>query len=84
MDRHLEGRNYLAEAYSIADLACLPWIFRHERQGIFPNLHRWYRNLMDRQAVKTGLNVAAQLRDDCAFTSEKGRQILFGGNPAPD
>ncbi len=88
MNRRLEGRNYLAEEYSIADLACLPWIFRHERQGqqldIFPNLHRWYRNLMDREAVERGLNVAAQLRDDSAFTSDIGRQILFGGNPAPD
>lgn len=85
MDRRLEDRAYLANEYSIADVACLPWIFRHERQGQqlgdFPNLQQWYQGLMDREPVKTGLDVAAELRDDAAFTSDKGRQILFGGEP---
>ena len=88
MDRRLEDRAYLANEYSIADVACLPWIFRHERQGQqlanFPNLHRWYQELMIRKPVKTGLNVAAELRDDSAFTSDKGRQILFRGVPGSE
>ncbi len=83
MDRRLADRLYLANDYSIADVACLPWIFRHERQGQqlddFPNLQRWYQRLVKRKPVETGLNVGAQLRDDAAFTSDKGRQILFGG-----
>jgi hypothetical protein len=34
---------------------------------------------MGREAIKTGLDVAAELRDDSAFTNDKGRQILFRG-----
>jgi GST-like protein len=81
MDTHLGERSYLAGEYSIADIACLPWIFRHQRQGQdllnFPHLHRWYQDLMQREPVIKGLSVAADLRDDSAFTSEKGREVLF-------
>ncbi len=83
LDSRLYGRDYVADEYSIADIACLPWIFRHKRQGQelhhYPNLHRWYQSLMAREPVKKGLGVAADLRDDSAFTSEKGREILFSG-----
>ena len=85
LDKQLDNRSYLAGEYSIADIACLPWIFRHERQGQelgqFPNLHRWYQDLMKREAVMKGLAVAADLRDDSAFASTKGREILFPGKP---
>ncbi len=81
MDKRLEDRAYLAEEYSIADIACLPWIFRHERQGQklqdFPALQTWYERLMARTAVKTGLAIAEDLRDDDAFTSSRGRDALF-------
>jgi GSH-dependent disulfide-bond oxidoreductase len=47
MDRRLADRPFLAgEEYSIADMACYPWIVPHGRQGQrladFPNLHRWF------------------------------------------
>jgi len=83
LDNKLVGRDYIAVKYSIADISCLPWIFRHERQGQdlaqFPNLLRWYQDLMGRDGVKKGLAIAADLRDDSAFTSEKGREVLFPG-----
>ncbi len=82
MNQRLTNCDYLAEEYSIADIACLPWIFRHERQGQklqdFPYLSKWYEQLMTRAAVKTGLAVAGELRDDAAFTSGRGRAALFG------
>ncbi|MBQ76163.1 MAG: glutathione S-transferase [Gammaproteobacteria bacterium] len=82
MDRQLQGQEFLVGEYSIADIACLPWIYRHERQGQkpedFPHLQGWYQNLMSRKAVAAGLAVAAELRNDAAFTSEKGRSVLFG------
>ena len=88
MERHLQEREFLADEYSIADIACLPWIFRHERQGQkleeFPHLHSWYKTLMSRQPVITGLAVAADLRDDSAFTSDKGREVLFGQGSEPE
>ena len=82
MEQRLESRQYLAGEYSIADIACLPWIYRHERQGIaledFPALAAWYQRLFDRPAVNAGMTLAAELRDDSAFITETGRRILFG------
>lgn len=87
MERRLHGREFLADEYSIADIACLPWIYRHERQGQkledFPCLHSWYRSLMSRPSVISGLAVASDLRDDSAFTSDQGREVLFGEHSDP-
>ena len=46
MERRLGDADYLAGDYSIADIACWPWIVSHERQGqdldAFPNVKRWF------------------------------------------
>ncbi len=45
LDRRLEGREFLAGEYSIADIATWPWISRFEWRGIdlnLPNVKRWY------------------------------------------
>jgi GSH-dependent disulfide-bond oxidoreductase len=46
LDRRLEGREFIAGEYSIADIATWPWISRFEWQEIdlskFPNVKRWY------------------------------------------
>ena len=61
MDQRLAGSPYLAGDYSIADMACFPWIARHEWQQIdladFPNLKRWYDALAARPAVAKGMAV---------------------------
>lgn len=58
LDRRLAGRDYLADEYSIADIAAWPWVSRHEWQRIdldsFPEVRRWYLNLAERAAVRTG------------------------------
>ncbi len=61
LERRLEGRDFICDAYSIADIACWPWISRHEWQGIalteFPNIRAWYQRLLAREAVQKGYNV---------------------------
>jgi len=61
MDRQLGQDAYLAGEYSIADMACFPWIAQHEWSGValepFPNVARWYADIGDRPAVKRGMNV---------------------------
>lgn len=62
MDRQLAKNAYLAgAAYSIADIACYPWISRHERHQIdlndFPNVKRWYDAVSARPAVQRGMAV---------------------------
>jgi len=58
LDKRLEGRDYIAGEYSIADIATWPWISRFEWQRIdlndFPNLKRWYVDIAGRPAVKKG------------------------------
>ncbi len=59
VDRRLEGRHYLADDYSIADIACYSWLARHERLGIdlddLDNLRRWLEAITARPAVQRGL-----------------------------
>ncbi len=61
LDGRLEGREYLAGELSIADFATLPWVFRHTWQEVdlagFPNVKRWYDNLMARPALSRGMNL---------------------------
>ena len=53
LDKRLSGQEYLADDYSIADMAVFPWIRLHERQGLeaFPNLKRWFDTIAARPAV---------------------------------
>jgi GST-like protein len=58
VDRRLDGREYLVGEYSIADIACFPWLARHERMGIdlddLANLSRWLDTVAARPAVRRG------------------------------
>ena len=61
LDRRLEGRAFMADDYSIADIATWPWISRFEYQDIdlneFPNVRRWYLDIANRPAVKKGYGI---------------------------
>ena len=61
LNDHLKGRAYLADAYSIADIATYPWVARHEWHKVdlndFPGVKRWYDAISARPAVQRGMNV---------------------------
>lgn len=62
MDKQLADNEYLAGPdYSIADIACYPWIARYERHQVdlndFPNVKRWFDQISERPAVKRGMAV---------------------------
>ncbi len=61
LDRRLEGREHIVDDYSIADVACWPWVSRFEWQQIdldaFPNVKRWYLSVLERPAVQKGYQV---------------------------
>ena len=68
MDRRLGDATYLAgDVYSIADIACWPWISRYEWQRIdmheFPNVKRWYAEIASRPAVQKGYDVPRKVGD---------------------
>ena len=61
LNARLDGREFMAGDYSIADIATWPWIARFERQQIdlhaFPNVLDWYRRIAARPAVQRGYDV---------------------------
>ena len=61
LDRRLGEVEYLAEEYSIADIATYPWVARHEWHKTdlnnFPNVKRWFDAIGARPAVKRGMAV---------------------------
>jgi len=81
MDRRLAESEYLADDYSIADIACFPWLRRPERQGQrhddFPNLKRWFDAIAARPAVQRGVEVLAE-HQRAGTVSAEARENLFG------
>jgi GST-like protein len=61
LDRRLAEHEYVADDYSIADIAIWPWISRFEWQTIdmnqYPNVKRWYLAIAARPAVQKGYKV---------------------------
>ncbi len=62
MDKKLGRTAYLAgDEYTIADIAVWPWTARHDWQTVdlndFPNVKRWYLEILDRPATRAGWNV---------------------------
>lgn len=58
LDKRLANREFVADTYSIADIALWPWISRFEWQTIdlnqYPNVKRWYIAIAGRPAVQRG------------------------------
>jgi GST-like protein len=61
LDKRLATREYMAEEYSIADIATWPWISRFEWHTVdlnaYPNVARWYKAIAVRPAVVRGYHV---------------------------
>lgn len=82
LNRQLEGRDYIAGEYSIADIASLSWSLGWERQGIdlkeFPNIAAWQDRLKARPAVERGLALALPEDQKMDLADDKGAQnVLF-------
>ena len=67
LDRRLAGRDFIAGSYSVADMACWPWVSRFEWQEIdlaaYPNVRDWYLRIADRPAVERGYHVPHHVSD---------------------
>ena len=82
LDRRLSQSEYVAcTDYTIADIAIMPWLRSHKRQGVdmeqYPNVKRWFDAINTRPAVQRGLAVLADRRR-AGPISDKAREILFG------
>ncbi|MEK9910621.1 MAG: glutathione S-transferase C-terminal domain-containing protein, partial [Candidatus Puniceispirillum sp.] len=61
LNDRLADRAFICDEYSIADMACWPWVSRYEWQeinlGDYPNVKAWYQRLLARKAVQEGYHV---------------------------
>ncbi len=80
LDRQLQGKDFIAGEYSIADMACYPWIVPYERQQQditqFPDLHRWFLAMGEREGVQRAYAKAEPFQNTPA--PPNANQILFG------
>lgn len=82
LDRRLHGRTFIAgDDYSIADMACYPWIvpWKRQQQALedFPDLHRWFEAIRARPATITAYE-KGQAVSDRPVVRDDSRSILFG------
>ncbi len=81
LDGRLAGRDFIAGDYSIADMACYPWIVPWARQGQtladFPHLKRWFETIAERPATRRAYE-KGQAYATRPTVNEESRAILFG------
>ena len=82
LNKRLADREFVAGGYSIADMACYPWVLpERQRQHLddFPHLKRWHEAIAARPAVRRAYALAKTVNPQPRPpTSEEERRILFG------
>ena len=83
LNKQLGTSEFVAGAYSIADMAAYPWIVPWKRQNQnlddFPNLRRWFDAIRARPATVRAYAKAEEVNPANKPTvSEESRAILFG------
>ncbi len=87
LDRQLADRDFIADTYSIADIAAYPWVrlWRNQGQNIddFPHVKAWLERVGARPAVVRGLEVGQDYARQPVDLSkdEEAQKILFGNKP---
>jgi GST-like protein len=81
LNKRLADREFIAGAYSIADMAAYPWVVPHEAQGQslddFPNLKRWFEAIKARPATVRAYERGTAINSN-PTVDEESRKILFG------
>ena len=81
LDEQLANHEYIADDYSIADMAIYPWIVPHEKQGQnledSPNLLRWFRQIENRPAVIRAYARGQEINSRPTVDKES-KAVLFG------
>ena len=89
LNKRLEGREFIAGEYSIADIACYPWIVPHQSHGQdlsdFPHLKRWFHTIAARPATVRAFEGVEQsyAKNAGAKMTDEERRVLFGQGAAP-
>ena len=83
LNTRLEGREFIAAGeYTIADMACFPWIQTWKAQAIpiadFPALHAWYERLKAREGLRRGMALGRDRINRRPQDDATARKLLFG------
>jgi len=78
LDARLEGRDWVVGEYSVADVACAPWLamfrLRYPHPEPYPHLEAWLERVFARPAVRRG----------AAVDLDKIRPVVVGAEPVTD
>jgi GST-like protein len=81
LNKRLEGREFVAGDYSIADMAIFSWVRSPDRQGVdeskFPNYVRWRDAIAARPAVEKAVKIGEEKRSNLA-NDKDAQKVLFG------
>ena len=83
LDTRLQGRQYICDDYSIADMMSYNWVLSGARYidlKSFPDLNAWVERMRAKPAVKTSdaIRAPTQGLQGTGAEAEKAREILFG------
>ncbi|HVR82119.1 MAG TPA: glutathione binding-like protein [Luteimonas sp.] len=84
LDTHLAGRAFIAgDDYSIADMACYPWIDPYTDAPLdlapLPEVRRWRAEIAARPATQRAYALATQVNPDAGKSlDDEERRLLFG------
>jgi GST-like protein len=83
LNTRLEGREFIAaDQYTIADMACFPWIQTWKAQSIplsdFPALQTWYERLKQREGLRRGMALGRDRINRRPQDDATARKLLFG------
>ena len=84
LDKQLQGRAFIAGGdYSIADMACYPWISPYDKAPLdltaFPDIERWHSDIAARPATRRAYALARQVSPDAGKPmSDEQKKVLFG------
>lgn len=81
LNKQLEGQDYIAGDYSIADIASIGWAQSWERYGIdkaeFPAFGAWIERMNARPAVARGLAVGKDIPSTNLAQDKEAQKVLF-------
>lgn len=90
LERRLDGRDFVAGEYAIADMASYPWIkvaaVFGQDMSLFPRVQAWLDRIAARPAVQKGVIAGAELRRPPPVpgsdAAKQAAQALFGQTAA--
>ncbi len=75
MDQQLAEHEYIAGEYSIADMACYPWVSIHDWSGValddHAHLQRWFKQVGERPAVLKAMQLPPSIDRDEIINSAR-------------